>query len=411
MKNSSPLSPVGAETVISDSPLSQHRSLFDHCPVALLVTEGSTHDVCYVNPAFLTLTGLQSTEILSRKAACCLPAEYRRSCEELLDRVFRTGGMAILGEQERPSEKGSSSFWSFTAWVAADSNDRPVGVVLQVADTTDAALLRREIERSNEQLKLINERLVISYMREQELVAAALASDMERLKAQNEQISNELISKMLEASALAERNRIGLELHDTLAQGFIGIKLQIDAAQDAFEETQQVSTGLRHLIRAREIALQSQLEARRAVEALRTTTHGSRTLAAALERLTDQTSVRIKVRMVVKGTPYPLLPAVEHDIFRIGQEALTNALRHSDPCTVTMKLQYDAKRLRLTVHDDGSGFDLSACEPGMGLAGMHERADRCQGKIDITSVPGKGTEVCLTLKSPHRLPAKQPRAI
>ena len=201
-----------------------------------------------------------------------------------------------------------------------------------------------------------------------------------------------------ETTLLTERNRMAQELHDTLAQGFTGIKLQLDVAQLALEATPtETAEGLQHIQRAREIAQQSQAGARHSIRALRSPMLEQSTLPEALQQLAGEVTDGPQVVFRVEGTPVPLSALVENDVYRIGQEALTNALRHSQAQQIIVTLTYFADELHLTVTDDGRGFDPQSVRTGFGVTGMQERAQRHGTQLQIVSQPGQGTQITLVL--------------
>ena len=112
-------------------------------------------------------------------------------------------------------------------------------------------------------------------------------------------------------------------------------------------------------------------------------------------RLTTETAVSAKVE--VSGTFRPLSPLIEGNLLRIGQEAINNAVRHAQARNILVNLKFDAKRLQLSVQDDGHGFDYQESKNGdarhFGLVGMQERAERIGGTLSIDSGADKGTKV------------------
>ncbi|HET7077102.1 MAG TPA: histidine kinase [Chloroflexia bacterium] len=200
-----------------------------------------------------------------------------------------------------------------------------------------------------------------------------------------------------EAAVLEERNRMAREIHDTLAQGFTGIVVQLEAAEDTL--TAEPAAAQAHLDRARALARDSLAEARRSVWALRPRALEGGDLAGALDRaaqaLTAGTPTRAAVH--VHGVPRPLPPDLAGHLLRIGQEALTNAVRHAAARQVAIDLTYDPAAVGLRVRDDGHGFDPAAPAPaaggGLGLPGMRERVAGLGGTLTLTSAPGAGTEV------------------
>jgi two-component system CheB/CheR fusion protein len=197
-----------------------------------------------------------------------------------------------------------------------------------------------------------------------------------------------------ELAILAERNRMARELHDTLAQGFTAIKLQMDAAELALPLRTQEARE--RIVRCREIALQSVIEARRSIQALQSPLIEDG-LVPALEKLAVQTTNGIKVQCVVQGPLYSLPAAAESELYRIAQEALTNALRHGQATHIFLEISYSPTQIRLCIRDDGQGFDQNVRHDGFGIIGMRERVARLGGKLRITSPSGKGTEIRVTL--------------
>jgi signal transduction histidine kinase len=195
-----------------------------------------------------------------------------------------------------------------------------------------------------------------------------------------------------------ERLRIAREIHDTLAQGFTGIIVQLEAAEDAqFQGLAEAKTG--HLQRARELARESLQEARRSVLALRPQALDHRGLPEALgdlfQRLTAGTQVCAELS--IDGTPRKLSPETEQNLLRIALEALTNALRYAHARRFIVLLTFEAEAVRLKLQDDGCGFDPAASSEGFGLTGMKERAEAMAGQLHIQSATGSGTTICLVL--------------
>ncbi len=200
------------------------------------------------------------------------------------------------------------------------------------------------------------------------------------------------------AAVLEERNRMAREIHDTLAQGFTGVVLQLTAAEHELAKAPEKAQA--HLVRARDLARESLAEARRSVWALHPRTLEHSELPDAFTRHVEQMTAGtpIQSELHVHGRPRSLSAEVEHNVLRIGLEALTNALKHARPSLVRIELSFDLGQVRLSVQDNGRGFDPqapSASGGGFGLTGMRERAERLQGQLTISSQPGQGTEIVL----------------
>jgi len=199
---------------------------------------------------------------------------------------------------------------------------------------------------------------------------------------------------------LEERERIARELHDTLLQGVQGLILQFhvaakrtsdEATRDALEKT---------LDRADQVLA----EGRDRVRDLRTETIPFGGLPAAFKQVAKETPQPggATVKTVVEGTVLLLHTLVREETYRIGREALVNALTHSKGRHVEVEIIYDPRQFRLRVRDDGCGIDQSVLDDGgradhWGLQGMRERSERIGGQMKIWSRPDAGTEVELTV--------------
>jgi PAS domain S-box-containing protein len=202
------------------------------------------------------------------------------------------------------------------------------------------------------------------------------------------------------ASILEERNRMAREIHDTLAQAFTGILAQVGAAKQVL--TDDVEATQAHLDSIEELARTGLVEARRSVVALRPQLLEEGSLQSALHRLVAQTRTAANDTTLyyeIEGTVYALPIEVESNLLRIGQEALTNAMRHANADEIRVELRYDRDRVCLRVKDNGQGFGVG-CIPaaeGFGLLGMSERAERIGAQLTIGSQPGQGTEIIVTV--------------
>ena len=201
-----------------------------------------------------------------------------------------------------------------------------------------------------------------------------------------------------EAAVLAERNRMARDVHDTLAQGFTGVIVQLEAAKYAISEGDRKDADS-HLHRARELARKSLSEARRSVRALRPQALEQDDFWPALKRIIKNTTVGTTLRTTfeTQGKP-PVLPqAWQENLLRIGQEALTNALKYAHATHFRTRLICNGKEVRLELSDDGDGFQVKDRHDGFGLTGMHERAEEMGGELKIVSSLGKGTTVTAIL--------------
>ena len=209
---------------------------------------------------------------------------------------------------------------------------------------------------------------------------------------------NEFAEQGRRAAVLEERNRMARDIHDTLAQGFTGVIVQLEAAEDA------VSCGYRkeaddHLHRASELARRSLSEARRSVHALRPQALQEHNFWDALKGIIKNTTAgtALHTKFQAQGR-LPELPLPwQENLLHIGQEALTNALKYAHARHFETRLTYKAKKLRLELRDDGEGFKAKDRHDGVGLSGMRERVEQMGGELKITSSRGKGTKITVLL--------------
>ncbi len=196
------------------------------------------------------------------------------------------------------------------------------------------------------------------------------------------------------AAVLEERNRTARELHDVLAQAFAGILVQLEAAEDIL--ARDPAKARNHLSLARRLARDSLTETRRSVLALRPAALRDGDLPGAFERLAAElTDGGLRAEFAFHGATRVLPAGTADALLRIGQEALANVLKHSRAKRVLIVLAYRALHARLTIQDDGVGFDPRTRPPrlGFGLFTMRDRAETLGGRLTISSRLGRGTRI------------------
>ncbi|MDI1428662.1 PAS domain-containing protein [Polyangium sorediatum] len=205
-----------------------------------------------------------------------------------------------------------------------------------------------------------------------------------------------------EAAIAAERNRMARDLHDTLAQGFTGVIVQLEATEDAWSRGLLPEAG-KHLVRARELARGSLQEARRSAHALRSQALAEKNLCDAVEDLIKKMTSGTSVvgAFTREGSPWPLSNECEENLLRIGQEVLTNTLRHARARHFNAHLAFEPQRLRFELRDDGVGFDPASQNEGLGLIGIKERVEVMGGQLTIRSAEGSGTLIVASLPGPY----------
>ena len=190
-----------------------------------------------------------------------------------------------------------------------------------------------------------------------------------------------------------ERERLAHEIHDTLAQSFAGIGFQLQAIRNSLLGGAPVLE--RQVDRAMLMARTSHEEARRSIANLHPASLGHMGLLPALrecaERMVSSGKVRVETEGEDEGRMVPL--HVKDTLFRIGQEAIANSIRHAEPDTIRIRLHQQGAFLVLSVEDDGHGFIADGDHAGFGLLGMQKRAERISAILTVRSAPGRGTQV------------------
>jgi signal transduction histidine kinase len=203
---------------------------------------------------------------------------------------------------------------------------------------------------------------------------------------------------------LAERNRIAREVHDTLAQGFVGVSVQLELTAHLLAQS-QVLEASQQVDRTRELVREGLADARRSIWDLRAAGTQA-TLPTRLTRLVEQSATEhLKADIDIGGIYRVLAPTVENEVFRIAQEALANAVRHSGATRVALGLRYHPNELTLSISDNGIGFQATdttlPARGHFGLQGMRERANQIGGTLNVKSSSEGGTTITLSVTLPN----------
>jgi signal transduction histidine kinase len=232
-------------------------------------------------------------------------------------------------------------------------------------------------------------------------LAAELGHERDRL-AKLAAENARLAEQARHAATLAERNRLARELHDTIAQGLTATTMQIEAAQRAFDRDHERART--RLARAHELARATLADVRRSVWALAEPLVDGPGLPDALDDLVRRFAERAGVAATFQhtGPPPPLGAEAADQVLRVAQESLTNVEKHAAATEVWVELVVDEREVRLSVHDNGDGFDPQTHAPhanggGFGLLSQRERARLAGGALMVESAPGQGTCVTMTI--------------
>lgn len=269
----------------------------------------------------------------------------------------------------------------------------PAAFTLLVATEADVAVIRQPPWLTLERLR----GLVLALASAIALCALWVALLRRQVAHQTRVIAAQTAQKAL----TEERHRIARELHDTLEQQLAGVHLHLDAVHDWLPEAPgRVRSALRT---ARAMLEHSRSEARQSVFELRSPALEELGLAGALRHSAAQFAGpgAPRIEVTLRGAERRLPRLVEFHLLRIVQEAITNAWKHAGASAIAVAFEFDPQTVRVTVRDDGRGFDPAARPADgrmhFGLLGMRERVAKIQGRIEVQSAPGAGTVIAIDM--------------
>ena len=203
-----------------------------------------------------------------------------------------------------------------------------------------------------------------------------------------------------QTAVLEERNKLAGEIHDSLAQMFTGITLQLGAARKVIKRG--TDNGLTYLERAIDLAQFGLAEARRTAFSLHTTVIEESGLIAALQKLVERSNIpgRLHCTFHFAGAPEENVPTfVQQDLLRIAQEAMSNAVRHAKPTVISVSLRCESPNLVLEITDNGFGIadPQTAFKEGFGLSNMRTRAERLGAQLEVRTSARRGTSIVVRM--------------
>ncbi len=322
------------------------RTLTESSPIGMFLLEDGK--VTFINPRFREDTGYTLEDLAGRESATLVHPDDREMATE-------AGREMLRGERSSPIE------------YRGIKKDGQVGWVLLNLGSVD----------------LEGRRVVVgTYM------------DISEVK----KAEGELFQQERELAVLGERNRMAREIHDTLAQGFTGIVLQLEAAEQALEDSP--AEVVDHLSRAKGLARDSLQEARRSVWNLLPQALEQRSLETALREEVGRFAATGQERASfgLSGDRRELSPNVQAALLRICQESLTNVMKHSKATEVNVNLSFYPEAVYLAIQDDGVGFDPTdhtkeKGQGGFGLMSMEQRIKLLGGTFNVSSAMGEGAMV------------------
>lgn len=220
-------------------------------------------------------------------------------------------------------------------------------------------------------------------------------------------------------AVLGERARIAREIHDTLAQGFVAVSVQLELVGQLMRASAEAARE--QLERTQALVRSSLEDARTSIWELRSQSAEREDLAARLLRMAEEVVARsgaspaaggvhgangldngrhARVALQVSGTNHPLGAGVERELMRIAREAVVNAVRHGHPENIALRLEFEGRLFAMEIRDDGRGFAGSPADGASGhygIVGMRERAAAIGARLNVESRSGEGTRVRLLL--------------
>jgi len=234
------------------------------------------------------------------------------------------------------------------------------------------------------------------------LALVAMAVVTRRQIAQREEARK--LAEVEFSAMLAERNRLAREIHDTLAQDLNAVSMQLELARNAARAGGAEAVG-GFLSAAHQIVRQCLASARESIWDMRSHILERHDLVGALKTVAEQLrgGMACEIRVRVQGQPRRLAPQVENNLLRVGQEAVSNALKHARPATIDLEFVFDDASVRLAVSDSGAGFDPNQAAGGnshFGLRGMRERVAQMGGRLTVGPGASGGTQVEVVVEAP-----------
>jgi signal transduction histidine kinase len=222
----------------------------------------------------------------------------------------------------------------------------------------------------------------------------AVAAERER---SHENLELQKKAQAAEIAALTERGRIAREIHDGVAQSIYMLSLNLETAVElAAKKHEDLPKRLDSLVSLSKSTL---LEVRHYIYDLKPYLEGEQSMEHMLENIIREfrTVAGVDTTLETRGEERHVPISVATALYRLTQEALANAFKHAGASKVNVGLEFLPDGLRLTVHDDGRGFNVKESIPGHGLTNMRQRAEELEGKYTIESTPGQGTHVSVWL--------------
>ena len=371
-------------TATGESLPTQHYTA-DRSPVPMVYSDGRTSVVRYVNPAFCQLAGKAAEELIGRPFAIAVPEGKENGCLALLSRVYETSATETLADQEHAPSSGPSVYWSYVAWAIHDAQERPIGIMMQVTDTSVAV-------HEREKAALISEALLLYGLEYHELVDAL--HEREEAVSRNEEHQRSLVKQHEEITLLNTRlQRAMQETHHRVKNNLQIVSALAEIQMDGESATVPASALERIATHVRTLAALHDILTQQAKDIAGTTLSTSVTFG----RLLPLLQVNIGTRRIHSRIENIFLTiGNSSSLSLLVSELVSNAVKHGKgDITVTLSRHQD--EAELTVADEGAGFPEAfdprkAANTGLDLALSLARHD-LRGEITFANRPEGGGRV------------------
>jgi len=319
-----------------------------------IITLNSQGNIVFWNHAAEMIFGYPAAEVMGKPFTRIMPRQVSEAREDQVRRALATGWSALIGKTIE------------TTGLRKDGSECPVELSFANWETKEGIFFTSTIRDITER---------------------------KQSEAALRQTQEELARRVQERTAMEERQRLARELHDSVSQALYGISLGTHTALTLFDtDRAKVLEALNYVLSLTQAGL---TEMRSLIFELRPESLAIEGLVVALGKHAAALRARhgIEVELALCDEPDAPLP-VKEAIYRIAQEALQNAVKHSRSERLDVRLRCGEEAIRLEVCDNGVGFDPQAPYPGhLGLRSMRERASSVGGTLEIESVPGCGTRI------------------
>jgi two-component system, sensor histidine kinase and response regulator len=316
--------------------------------MALMGAQSAPPDLIMLDIRMPDMDGYEVCQRLKANACTCeIPVIFISALDDVLDKVkaFTSGGVDYI--------------------------QKPFQVEEVLARIDNQLLIRRlqlQLQAQNQQLQQTQ---------------ASLLQALEQERSLKRRIED--------LAAIAERNRIAREIHDSLGHSLTALNVQLQAAASFLDsDLTQVQVFLTQAQRLGQTAMQ---EVRQSVKALRSSEQDEQAVDVAISALAEEFRQVTGVAPTLDIQVAVLPPAITKTLYRIVQEGLTNISKYAQASHVQIQLMRTDHQIALAIVDNGKGFDATQATDGFGLQGMQERVADLDGNFVLTTEPGKGCQI------------------